>query len=390
MTLSRPEALGLLRLGVDAHTLGISTLSQLLEECGYRVTIADEVICRAATRPEDEGNRRLICRWIEKHMITQLGCSYRLDPRDGARLFGKLLHHLRREKQLAENGGKVRRLFFAGLPETCRLVRAEHGDRIRVFSGDETQGEILERIGVPKHVIPAPVSEEVRYDDARLEFGREIINRAAYRSFRPVDRSGYSEYGTVRDTLLLRLRHQVRHQLPPLMRAHIGPYLPDRIEANKRFLDWVERLAATGFMDVLSIGTSQLSQSRFGEDWEDSPNGGGVPVNSKEDYAAIRRAAGAMLVRTYSGTQNIPYLASVYEETLNIAWHALSLWWFNQMDGRGPLPVSESLVQHLEAIRYIASTGKPFEANVSHHFAFRELMTSPTSSPPILPRELQR
>ena len=371
MTLSRPEAFGLLRLGVDAHTLGISMLSELLEECGYRVTIADEALCHAANRLEDEGNRKLICRWIEKHKVTQLGCSYRLDPRDGARLFGRLLHHLRREKQLAEHGGKVGSLFFAGLPETCGLVRAEHGDRIRVFSGDETPRELLERIGVPDHLIPAHISEEVEYDDARLEFGREIVDRAEYLSFRPVDRSRYSEYGTASDTLLLRLGHRVRHQLPPLMRAHVGPYLPDRVEANKLFLDWVERLAATGFMDILSIGTSQLSQSRFGEDWQDSPNGGGVPVNSKEEYAAIRRAAGAMLVRTYSGTQNISYLASVYEETLNIAWHALSLWWFNQMDGRGPLPVYESLVQHLDAIRYIASTGKPFEANVSHHFAFR-------------------
>ncbi len=371
MTRSRPEALGLLRLGVDAHTLGISMLAQLLEECGYQVTIADEAICKAASRPDDQRSRELVCDWLETNTITQLGCSYRLDPRDGARLFGRLLHHLGREKQLSETGGRLRRLFFAGLPETCSLVRAEHGDRVRVFSEDATPGEILERIGVPKHLIPAHVSEEVKYDDARLEFGREIIDRAAYHAVKPVDRSGYSEYGTANDTLVLRLRHRVRRQLPPLMRAHIGPYLPDRIEANTLFLDWVERLAAAGLMDILSIGTSQLSQSRFGEDWEDSPNGGGVPVNSKEEYAAIRRAAGAMLVRTYSGTQNISYLASVYEETLNIAWHALSLWWFNQMDGRGPLPVYESLVQHLDAIRYIASTGKPFEANVSHHFAFR-------------------
>ena len=41
------------------------------------------------------------------------------------------------------------------------------------------------------------------------------------------------------------------------------------------------------------------------------------------------------------------------------------------MDGRGPLSVYETLVEHLDTIQYIASTGKPFEANVSHHFAFR-------------------
>ena len=371
MTPSRPDAVGLLRLGVDAHTLGISMLAQLLEECGFRAMIADEAIGRAAGQPEDEAHRKLIGRWIEKYNITQLGCSYRLDPRDGARLFGTLLHHLRREQLLEEHGGTIRGLFFAGLPETCRLIRAEHGDRIVAFSGDETPGEILKSLGVPEHRIPAHVSEEVGYDDARLRFGREIIKRAEYRSVGPVDRSSYGEYGTPNDSLWLRLRHRVRHELPPLMRAHVGPYLPDPAEANALFLQWVRRLAETGYLDVLSIGSSQLSQSRFGEDWGNSPNGGGVPINSEEEFAAVRRAAGAMLVRTYSGTQNVSHLASVYEDTLNIAWHALSLWWFNQMDGRGPLPVYESLVQHLDAVRYIASTDKPFEANVSHHFAFR-------------------
>lgn len=371
MTLPRNEVLGLLRLGVDVHTLGISMLSELLEESGYRVVIADEAICKACNRPENEANQKLLCDWIEKFKITGLGFSYRLDPQDGARLLGKLLHHLRLEKQLAETGGRIRGLFFAGLPETCRLVGAEQGDRVRVFSGDETPHEILERIGVPGHLIPSHVSEGSKYDVSRLEFGREIVDRAGYRSVRPVDRSGYSEYGTSRDSLALRLRHGLRNQLPPLTRAHIGPYLSDRVEANRLFLDWVKSLAETGLLDVLSIGTSQLSQSRFGEDWQDSPNGGGVPVNSREEYVAIRRAAGAMLVRTYSGTKNVAHLASIYEETLNVAWHALSLWWFNQLDGRGPMTVYEGLNEHLDAIRYIATTHKPFEANVSHHFAFR-------------------
>jgi hypothetical protein len=78
-----------------------------------------------------------------------------------------------------------------------------------------------------------------------------------------------------------------------------------------------------------------------------------------------------MLVRTYAGTRNIPQLARLYEETINIAWHALSFWWFSQIDGRGPYRVFENLQQHLETLDYIASTGKPFEPNIPHHFAFR-------------------
>ena len=64
-------------------------------------------------------------------------------------------------------------------------------------------------------------------------------------------------------------------------------------------------------------------------------------------------------------------MAEMYERTINIAWHALSLWWFNELDGRGPNPLYTNLKEHIDAFRYIASIGKPIEPNVPHHFAFR-------------------
>ena len=78
-----------------------------------------------------------------------------------------------------------------------------------------------------------------------------------------------------------------------------------------------------------------------------------------------------MLIRAYSGTNRVPQVAESLERSLNICWHALSLWWFNKMDGRGPLSAQEGLRQHLQTLSYIAKTGKPFEPNVPHHFSFR-------------------
>ena len=159
----------------------------------------------------------------------------------------------------------------------------------------------------------------------------------------------------------------------PLIRAHVGPYssAADRLDSVREFASWAKYLAQTGYLDILSIGTSQLSQSNFGEDWEDKPNGGGVPINSPEEYRMIWEASRPLLLRTYAGTKNIPQLAEMYEETINICWHALSLWWFNKLDHRGPYDLYTNLQQHVEALKYIAKTKKPFEANVSHHFAFR-------------------
>lgn len=51
--------------------------------------------------------------------------------------------------------------------------------------------------------------------------------------------------------------------------------------------------------------------------------------------------------------------------------HALSFWWFDELDGRGNNTLLENLREHFDTVRYIVTTGKPVEPNVPHHFAFR-------------------
>jgi hypothetical protein len=124
-------------------------------------------------------------------------------------------------------------------------------------------------------------------------------------------------------------------------------------------------------LDILSIGSSQLTQEKFGEEWGSAPNGGGVPINSVQEFEAVWAAARPMLVRTYAGTARIPQLAEMYERALHMAWHTFSLWWFSKIDGRGPNSVLENLHEHIETLRVVARHNKPFEPNIPHHFAFR-------------------
>jgi hypothetical protein len=147
--------------------------------------------------------------------------------------------------------------------------------------------------------------------------------------------------------------------------------MQDREKALAMFSDWLKKLSKSQFLDIVSVGSSQLSQSHFGKDWGDLPNGGGVPFNSEMELRAIREQASPMLVRAYSATNDILHVAQLLERNLNMAWHALSLWWFNLLDGRGPLGLRESVSEHIETIKYIARAGKPFEPNTPHHFAFR-------------------
>lgn len=363
--------MGLARPALDAHTLGLISLAQLLGECGYRCVLADGAICTYLNAPDAPENLDGIGRWITAYAITVFGLSYRLDPQDGVRVAARLMNGLTIRRLLKEQGGPIRAVYFAGLPKTCALVRQHVEGVTATFEGDETAAETLERLGVETTAIPKEIATGVRYDEDRLAFGRDLIRKGAYLAVKPANRSGYPEFGTLRDTLIARLRHGVQHGLPPLVRAHAGPFLPDRAAAVRLFLEWTRQLAASGHLDILSIGTSQLTQSNFGEDWGDKPNGGGVPLNSPEEFAAVWQAARPMLVRTYAGTKNIRALAQMYEEKINIAWHALSLWWFCRIDGRGPYSLRDNLDRQFDALRYIAATHKPYEPNVSHHFAFR-------------------
>lgn len=364
---------GFIKPALDAHTMGVNTAAELLRECGFEVLIADERISMAIGEYRHEASRRKVLDWILANNISHLGISYRLDKDDAVRMVGYLLEELKSSNLLSYQDGPIKRIYFAGLPVSCEAIEKEFGGLVKTYMGGESAQETLVKLGVPEDNIPSDIVQGSKYDESLLQFGKEIIDSQEYSKLTPIDRSGYDDFGSRRDTVVKRIDANLNKDFAPLMRAHVGPYssLATREENLREFISWVKTLAKTRFLDILSIGSSQLTQSNFGEDWGDRPNGGGVPVNSPEEYREIWEVGRPLLIRTYAGTKNIPDLARMHEETLNICWHALSLWWFNKLDNRGPYDLYTSLGQHIETIKYIASTNKPFEANVSHHFAFR-------------------
>lgn len=371
LTVMPGEVFGLVRPSSDAHTLGISHLSRLLRDCGYKVVIADRKITDAVNHPQKFESSAVFREWLRRYGVTRLGLSYRLDPKQALEVFGLVYYQLQSFDEVGLGTGQVRGVYFGGLPAACALIQKHYGSLVPVFQGDETSTETLLRLGVPSLRIPRSLLSQSAYDDDRMAFGRQVINLGEYQRLIPEDRSGYLGYGERSDHLFRRIDHILARGQSPLMRAHVGPYLPDREEAVKQFVSWVATLAHSGHLDILSIGTSQLTQEHFGADWKDRPNGGGVPINSEEEFLKIWEAARPMLVRTYAGTQKIRMLAEIHERTLNISWHALSLWWFSRIDGRGPNKVLDNLREHLQTLDYIAASGKPFEPNIPHHFAFR-------------------
>lgn len=367
------EVFGLIKTLVDAHTMGVYAAASLLKECGYQVLIAPPRVEKALESLESDESQKVILSWIADNKINHIGISYRLDPVDAVNTVGKLVTFLKKNQYYESESAIVKSIYFAGLKPACEAIEQEYSGRICTLQGGETTEESLKKMGISEDEIPEHMVKGCRYDKKIAAFGAEIIKGSSYLDELPLKRNSYPEFGTTNDTLILRLDHNFLGNFQPLIRAHSGPYSPDmtRQECLAQYRDWCRELAAAGFLDILSIGSSQLSQSNFGENWDNKMNGGGVPVNSEQEYFDIYEAARPMLVRTYSATKNVRNMAEMYERSIHIAWHALSLWWFDELDGRGPNSLYQNLKEHIETIHYIAQIGGTFEANVSHHFAFR-------------------
>ena len=370
-SLKSGEIFGFIRPSLDTHTLGINYVTKLLNEAGYKTVVGGRLVTDCFNELEIFGRLSILIDWIKSNRISRLGVSYRLGPQEAQVLFGRLYHHLRERGLINGSNPVLRGIYFAGLPAACSLIETEYEGKIPIFKGDESPSETLLKLGVTPEKIPQSLLKQSEYDEARFDFGKELIGRDKYSFLKPLERSGYYGYGTSYDHLINRLDHFKGNCSLPLTRVHVGPYHSNSKFALDKFINWIKELIQDGNLDIVSIGTSQLTQARFGEDWNGAPNGGGVPINSEEEYASIWQASRPMLVRTYAGTNNILKLAEIHERSLNIAWHALSFWWFCKIDGRGPNEVYQNLTQHFKVLDFVARTGKPFEANVPHHFSFR-------------------
>lgn len=365
------DVFGFVKPLVDVHTMGIYTMANLLRECGYKVVIAKDDINEAVEHLRKVNNYSFFKHWIESNNINRIGFSYRMDPKDGCDYFMTIYEQLKSDNMLIEQGGPIKEFSFAGLPDACELVRQKTDGKVLTFPGNEPPMVSLRMYGVLDDLLPASLNNNNPYDNMRWDFAKKMIENESWKLEPSQDHYGYKECGKSDDSYVARLEYARRKNALPIIRTHSGPYNPNRLEALEEYNSWCKDLAESKLLDVLSIGSSQLTQSDFGENWEGKPNGGGVPVNSELEYQIIRENATPMLVRTYSGTKNVPSLAVVHERSLNISWHALSFWWFNELDGRGKNTLLENLKEHFETVRYIVTTGKPVEPNVPHHFAFR-------------------
>lgn len=158
----------------------------------------------------------------------------------------------------------------------------------------------------------------------------------------------------------------------PVLRHHFG------LPSFENTVEGIKRIAESKTLDVISIGPDQNTQQFFftpDRMNHDLDGAGGVPIRSAEDlsqlYAASRRG-NFPLLRCYSGTADVFRFAKVLVDSIDNAWCAVPLCWYNVLDGRGTRPVNQSIAECQQLMNWHANRNIPIEVNEAHHWSLRD------------------
>lgn len=305
-------------LGECVHVAGVSKFLRLAEQAGWTTqflgpAVPLEKMLEAIKQAQasSSGDQVLV------------GVSYRLTPETGERLIG----------QFAEEASDLHaagvRFVFGGTPPVVERVE-KIGFFERSFDGTEPVEEVMAYL--------KGQTLEMTVDD----FPKATVERIKWKAPYPI------------------LRH------------HFG--LPT-MEAS---IEGIRQIAEAKVLDVISLGIDQDAQENFFHPERQDvrrTGAGGVPVRSADDYRSLyqaTRSGNFPLLRTYSGTDDFLELAELYIETINIAWCAIPLFWFNAMDGRGPWDLEGSIREHQKVMAFYGERDIPVELNESHHWGMRD------------------
>jgi len=301
-------------IGQCVHVAGSQNFINIAEKLGYKC------IFLGPAQPISK-----IIEAIKLYDPEIVGLSYRLTPSTVKPLLKKFFREI--NKLELESG----RLFFAGTQKVVEEARKFKKFDV-YFIGGESRYDI---ISILKN------NSSGTEDDRLSEIPSDLIERLEWK--KPF----------------------------PLIRAHFGlPSLEETIEG-------IKKIAKAKVLDIISIAPDQNTQENFFHPQDQNKElagAGGVPLRTENDFMDLHKArlyGNKPLLRIYAGTRDFIKLAKLYERTMKNAWAAIPLFWFNQMDGRGPLALKESIRQHLNTIKWYGEHSIPVEINDPHHWSLR-------------------
>lgn len=352
-------------LGADPHTVGIYRAGRIAKMLG----INTKVISPSAS---DEEKVRTILELRPEYT----GLSYRLSADKGV---AELQRFLKLLETTSPAIFKYSKFCFAALPETLRAVH-ELGFDKKYGLTLEGQGKTIRdtTIGTLRYFDAEthPKSQKIlelfqmEAEPERIELldeiAQEVVHGDAYQSELPLKKPSNRALGD--------FVARIDESEYPVLRTHFG--IP--AETITPTVEGIARIADAGVVDEISLGSSDLSQRFFGrpEAFADKKNDGGVPYKTKEDLYQLYLAAcrgNYPSMKPYCHVTNIKEFVDICLQVgmLRGGHQAVPLFWFSELDGRGPMRVDEAIDEHIDAVRYLVQKGIPTEMNDPNQWSSR-------------------
>ncbi|HLV08760.1 MAG TPA: cobalamin B12-binding domain-containing protein [Halanaerobiales bacterium] len=299
-------------VGNCVHVAGVLNFLRLAEEHGYRTKFLGPAV-----------SIDYLLDAVQEVDPDMIAVGYRLTPETGYNILKRL------KNSAEERGLNSYRYVFGGTLPVAR-VASRVGLFDAVFSGVEEVEEIIAFLE----------GKEATKKD--MNPGDELLSRMEFR--KPY----------------------------PLIRHHFGlPTVKDTKEG-------IKEIAENKVLDIISLGPDQNAQEAFfrPEEMDEGEKGaGGVPVRSEEDLKRLftaSRCGNYPLMRSYSGTRDVFKMAKMLIKTINNAWCAVPLSWYNELDGRGPRKLLQGIKENQQLMKWHGERGVPVEVNESHHWSLRD------------------
>lgn len=349
-------------IGDCVHSLGVETFAEWMEDRGDGFMA---VKLGPAVPIEDVINK------IRESRPEVVAISMRLGDLHVDKLISEFIEKAARYHLLPRESGI--RYAFGGLRPASNLVRAMTGLPVQEdkFSPPEDRHFDLEEIAENYGDIDAFQGFFALVVD-------DFVTMEELEAFARDEAVAAREQEVQWAKLLLDRIRQVRElENRPIIRAHIG-IAADSIEPT---VQAVEMLADAECMEIVSLAPDQPAQEylakfvRGEEDPEKYLKGqGGVPIRTTEDLQRLKKATlrgNYPMTRIYSGTDELVELAKLYEGSFRMPFPAVPIFFYNKLDGRGPISIRDSFDEHFEVIRWWASIDKPVEINDPHQWQLR-------------------
>lgn len=349
-------------IGDCVHSLGVETFAEWMEDRGEGFMA---VKLGPAVPIDDVVNK------IRESRPEVVAISMRLGDLHVDKLISAFIEKAAHHRLLPRESGI--RYAFGGLRPAANLVRA--------MTGLPVQEDKFSPPG-DRHYDLDEIAENYGDIDAFQGFFALVVDDYITMEELEAFAKGESAVEQVKaiqwaDELLARIRQVRELENRPILRAHIG-IAADTIEPTVKA---VEMLAEAQCLEIVSLAPDQPSQEYLAKfiRGEENPDNylrgqGGVPIRSREDLRRLKAATqrgNYPMTRIYSGTDELVELAKLFEESFRMPFPAVPLFFYNELDGRGPISIRDGFDEHFEVMRWWAARDKAVEINDPHQWQLR-------------------